>query len=176
MKAITKYLAEDGSEHATEDKAKERELLCAEVAEIMASLQPIPKLTGCGFENGGGYIQHYPSKIDPARRAILKAAQRYTDHKWLQQTIDKPGEVHPSYAGRIIGECCPAPLYQAWHRFECMDKSLREWGQPYYAAHPEQATQRAHRRVALMPSRKRNPRTTAPERPDRIKPKGNSSQ
>jgi hypothetical protein len=44
-----------------------------------------------------------------------------------------------SYAGRVINDTAPNFVYKAWYRFMCLDDQLREWGQPYYASHPEDA-------------------------------------
>lgn len=144
MKAITKFVANDGSEHLTESAARERELLCAEVAEIVGLLLPRPEASGCDFENGRmGYIQQDPATVSRVRLSLLKLAQRFSDFRWLQEAIDGGDKVHPSYPGRIIDECCPRPVSQAWYRFMCIDNDAREWGQPYYRDHPKDA--RDHR-------------------------------
>jgi hypothetical protein len=44
--------------------------------------------------------------------------------------------MHPSWAGRLIGEMSQKCVWQAWRRFECMTGDWREYGQPYYANNP----------------------------------------
>lgn len=41
MKSITKYQADDGTEFATESDCLAHEALCAEIAEIVARLNPL---------------------------------------------------------------------------------------------------------------------------------------
>lgn len=138
MKSITKYVSDDGLEFTSERECISYEALCKEVSEIMDKLAPRPALPGCGFENGDGYIQHDPEVAWAAKVAILKVANGIFPHQWLEQSMDDKS-VDPSWAGRIIGDLSQKCVYQAWHRFQCMDKEFREFGQPYYALHPERA-------------------------------------
>jgi hypothetical protein len=140
MQAIQKFKADDGAEFRTEAECISYEALCAEVAEIMATLPAQPKDDGCRFSNGDGYLQHEPANLERARISILKIGQRFIkEPPWLQQTIDTPAGCHPSWAGRLIGDACPRPVNDAWYRFQCIDKQNREWGQPYYANNPNEA-------------------------------------
>lgn len=141
MQAIHKFKADDGSEFNTATACVEYEALCAEVAEIMSTLPAPPIDDGCRFSNGDGYLQHEAATLERARVSILKIAQRFIkEPPWLQQTIDDPAAYHPSWAGRLIDDCCPRPVKSAWYRFMCIDKQGREWGQPYYANNPEEAS------------------------------------
>jgi hypothetical protein len=141
MKAIQKFKADDGAEFATMAACVAHEALCAEVAEIMATLPARPDNDGCRFSNGHGYLQHDVKNLERARVSILKVGQRFiTDPPWLQQTIDDPVGCHPSWAARLIGDACPRPVEAAWYRFQCVDKQHREWGQPYYANNPSEAS------------------------------------
>lgn len=147
MKKIVRdiFISDDGVEFTEEAKCVAHEALRLEVNAVMAALAPTPKDDGCHFANGHGYIQQEPQKVDDARLAILKIAQRYVTHpsspKWLQQVIDNPAGVDPSWPARLIGDCCPALVGDAWHRFWCIDGLYREWGQPFYRAHPERGDQ-----------------------------------
>lgn len=135
MQAIQKYRADDGAEFAAEVDCIAHEALCAEVTEIMATLPKRPSDEGCRFSNGHGYLQHTPEKFWPARDALLRVAKRLIPHKWIDQAlVDKT--VHASWAGRLIDETS-RPLARAWYRLMCIDKDLREWGQPYYANNPD---------------------------------------
>lgn len=139
MKKITKYVADDGSEFNSLDECEKYELHCKHVSDVMKGLGETPELPGCGFSNGDGYLQHEEKTFMDVRTKLLEIAKQFTDHKWIQQTIDKGLDAHPSYAGRIIDECTTSPLRRAWYRIMCVDTKFREWGQPYYANYPEQA-------------------------------------
>ena len=139
METITKYKAFDGLEFTDAAECVKHEDNCAEAAHIMSLLPTRPD--GCDFSNGSGFLLHDEVTFLNARRSFCEFAKRYTDHKWLQDTIDKELEVDASWAGRIIGEVAPRTISQYWHRFSCTDGDLREWGQPYYALHPHEGTQ-----------------------------------
>lgn len=137
MKQIIKYAADDGAEFSDETKCREYEALCAEIQGILDTLPKLPENDGCCFTNGSGYIQHDRIAFLAAREALLKIAQRFTDHHWLQESIDK-ADADPSYAARIISECCPSVLGRAFYRVQCTSAvSFREYGQLYYVANPD---------------------------------------
>lgn len=137
MENITKYKAEDGHEFTLKADCIKHEELCEEVKLTMARLSEKP--SSCNFANGDGFILQNEDTFIKVRESILKIGQRYTDHKWLQESIDKGLEVDPSWAGRIIGECCPDVIYKAWYRISCTTNDFKEFGQPYYRANPDQA-------------------------------------
>jgi len=140
MNPITKFQADDGTEFNTKDACIAHEMLCAEIAEVMALLPPKVDDTGCEFSNGSGYIQHDPHTFNRVKFALLRIANRISPHKWFEQALYDDG-VHESWPGRIISEMS-APLWRAWHRISCTDSQFREWGQPYFANNPDQATQK----------------------------------
>ena len=135
MKEIIKYVAKDGKEFSNKSKCIAYENLIDEVAEIMSAFPPEPEGDGCKFANGQGYIQHKEAYFTKAKREILAVARRYSKHHWLEDDNS-----HPSYAMRIIGEL-NTPLHDAWLRIYKTDKEYREFGQVYYAEHPEKAEQ-----------------------------------
>lgn len=139
MQTITKYVADDGSEHTTADDAIKRDALCVQVDAIMSTLPARPNDTGCNFSNGHGYFQHDADRAATVRYALLTLAKKHIAHRWIDESIANP-DVDSSWAGRIISEG-PTPIYQAWVRIQCMDKQWREWGQPYYAMHSEKGEQ-----------------------------------
>lgn len=98
------------------------------------------KPESCDFSNGCGYIQHKKETFLSVRNDLLELAKFYIDHKWIQEAIDRQ-TVHSSYAHRLIGELSNISLNKAWYRIHCTDSRYREWGQPYYADHPESGTQ-----------------------------------
>ena len=140
MKTLTKYQAEDGLEFTEAAECRKHEANLEEVKIIMSQLPVRPD--GCDFDNGGGFIQHDKDVLIAVRARFCEFAKRYTDDKWLQQTIDLGLDAHPSYVGRLIDDCAPNSIGKHWHRFMCIDSQFREWGQPYYANHPEKGEQK----------------------------------
>lgn len=140
MKEITKYKAEDGLEFNDKVECVEHERSCIMVSIIMERLPNRPD--DCSFTNGSGYIQHGSNLLEVRNDFLRFVSKQYNiTHKWVEQTINKGFEVHPSYVGRLIGECCPNTISKHWYRFMCIDSKLREWGQPYYANNPHEADQ-----------------------------------
>ena len=140
MEIITKYKAVDGKEFNREIECIKYESLIETVKKIMNVLSPVPKDDNCSFGNGHGYLQHDSEVVWGAKYQILELLKGYTDHKWLQDTIDNEN-THPSYVGRIIDELNLSPINSAWYRFSCIDKDNREWGQPFYANNPDKGEQ-----------------------------------
>jgi hypothetical protein len=136
MRVVTKYVSDDGREFLAAPECIQYEALCKEVDEIMAPLGMRPDLPGCGFENGDGYLQHDPVVVAKVRNALLKIANTIMPHKWFDQSI-ADHNADPSWAGRLIGEMSERCLVRAWNRFSCIGAGAREYGQPFYAAHPE---------------------------------------
>lgn len=128
MKLVTKYVyvADDGREFSTESACADYESLCHDVSLIMTLLPEKPDLE-CNQ-----YIQHNEPVFMLVRLRLLNLAKRYTDLRWVQESIDDP-KIHSSWAGRAIDECGIPPLNSAWGRIMCTDKLFREWNQPYYA-------------------------------------------
>ena len=140
MKTITKYEAIDGTEFDHENECLKYEKLIERIDLIMHELPKRPEDDGCRFSNGGGFIQHDKATLCKARIKILKEVKKHIKHPWVQQTIDDEN-VHPSYVSRLIDDYRIKPLNSAWYRFMCIDKSGREWGQPYFANNPEKGQQ-----------------------------------
>lgn len=141
MKQITKFKAYNGREFTSADECLDYEARCKKADAVIARLATASELPGCGFANGEGFLQHDPKTFLKVRSDLLKLAMAESDHKWIGQSLADP-TVDPSWAGRIIGEGCNEQLDAAWRRVSCTDKSFREWGQPYYASHPEQGKQK----------------------------------
>ena len=139
MKTIKKFVAIDGVEFLDKDKCLEYEKLIGEIRQIMSSLPDKPDT--CDFSNGSGYIKHDKESLERVKISLLNICKIHTDHKWIQQTIDDD-TVHLSFAGRLIEEIGIRPLSNAWGRLMCIDNESREWGQSYYASHPDEAIQK----------------------------------
>jgi hypothetical protein len=137
MRIATIYIANDGTRFDTEPEAIAHDALIVEVDGVMAPLGPKVRIPH------GQWVRRDAAVARTTQLALLRVAQRYTDHKWLAQTIEtiERGEkCHPSWAARIIGECCPGPVYSAWCRLWCIDAEGREWDQPYFVEHPDEGT------------------------------------
>jgi len=133
MKEIAKYKSEDGEEFIIKRECLQHEANCQEIYSIMQQLPERFTDNDCSYANGMGYIQHERENILKVRNQVLEFFKRYTDHKWIQETIDKGFEADSSWAGRVIEEVAPRTIYKHWYRFGCIDSDIREWGQPYYA-------------------------------------------
>lgn len=139
MKTVNRYIADDGSEFATAGVCQKYELLCARVSSLMSMLEPIPYLPSCSFSNGAGYIKHNPTIAQQVKAGLLGVANEIMPHHRFEVT-----DAHPSYAGRLIDEMNEKCLRNAWHRFMCMTPDFLEYGQPYFANHPNEAEKICH--------------------------------
>lgn len=136
MKKIIKYEAYDGTIFNTKKSCIEYENLCLEIKKLEDRLPTIPENF---FSNGGGFIQHNEKTFMEVRVAVLKIAQRFSNHKWLQQAIDEGLTVHHSWPGRIINDSCPKAVNDIWYRISSTTNDFKEYGQPYYREFPEKA-------------------------------------
>jgi len=135
MKSVTKYKAADGEIFDSAKKCREYENLIKKVNEVMKSLGPIPRDKGCRWANGEGYLQHDLNDIADAKTALVVLGCEY-----LQ--IDKsPGSISFNWIGRYFDDSRVLPLYIAWGRLSNCDDKGREWGQMFYALHPEEGKQ-----------------------------------
>ena len=132
MKTITRYLAQDGSVFDTEKKCREYESLCKKVKKIMKPLGKLPLDKGCKFANGEGYIQHNPSVIEVAKSQLLALGKEYLHIK---------EERSFGFAGRCFDDYGVSAINDAHNRLSCCDENGREWGQQYFAVHPEKGKQ-----------------------------------
>lgn len=142
MKTKTYFVANDGTEHDRQELALKHEKFIADIAQAMNPLGEKYEEKECRFVNGEGYIQHDPADVLKAKTALIEICKTTVpDEFWNKYT---PAEIHPmSYAGRLLDDCNRF-LYRAWYRFMCIDVQGKEWGQPYYALHPEAGT---HKRI-----------------------------
>lgn len=141
IERVTIYRTTDGSEYRSIEKADAYESRVERLAPIMARLPQLPENDGCQFVNGHGYIQHDYETARAVMNDVLNLIEELFEHKWIDQTRAKgPREAHPSWVGRLISDYDDKALNRAWNRFMCIDwNTMREYGQPYYAAHPDKA-------------------------------------
>lgn len=136
METIIKFKANDGTEFMDKQECADYELLIDRVNSIMNTLPKPP--SSREFLNGCGYLQHDKLKLRNAKVSLLVLCQEYTNHRWVQQTMDDE-TVHPSWVARVLGDYGIRPLERAWYRFQCIDSLYREWGQPYFANNPDKS-------------------------------------
>ena len=121
MEAVTKFKSHDGIVFDTTTQCIDHEKLVGDVNYIMGRLIERPEDIDLDYSNGQGYIQQNIEVSASVRIDILELCKKYTNHKWIQQTIDN-SSVDSSWAGRIIGELNKPPLQSAWYRFSCIDE------------------------------------------------------
>lgn len=136
MKVITKYQADDGTEFNSKLDCMKHEVLCEKIQQIMALLPKRPD--DMEFANGHGYVQHAEKSVIQFRNRLLALMDGQIDHPWVGET--RQGKAHPSYLARLLDDSA-SPLGAAWNRLLMIDKKFREWGQPYYAMHPDRGEQ-----------------------------------
>ena len=138
METITKYKADDGVEFFDKLDCIRHEEECVTAESIMSVLQP--RQNDSDFDSDG-YIQHDEATLLSVRNEYLEYCKRYTDHRWIQDTINGGFGIDTSYVARILDESvAPRSVSRLWWRFGCIDKQFREWQQPYYVKNtPENA-------------------------------------
>lgn len=136
MKIEPTFVADDGARFRTADECIAHERLCERIDAVMRALPPTPQDDGCRFTNGKGYIQHERKTWEAARMALLLIARDVCPGPVIEDTIS--GRAHSSSAAREFADCS-RPLAKAWYRFHSTDSQLREWGQPYFTDHPDEA-------------------------------------
>lgn len=146
MKKITKYQANDGSEWKTKEDAEKRDILIVEVEAAMSPLQPNPGTIE--FANGHGFVRQDVVAVANVRKNLYAIARRDGVLKWwIDQQKAQHGQtdeglmaVHPSWFSRML-DGAHRPLDRAYSRLCCIDDQYREWGQPYFASHPDKGEQ-----------------------------------
>ena len=133
MKAVVRYQASDGTVFDDPGKCTEYESQAEYVNSIMRML-PSVKIETCS------YYQHEESVALYVRQRMNEMAKRL--YPSLLENVD-PETAHPSsFIGRVVCDN-EGPLAKAWRRLMCIDwNTFREYSQPYYAAHPHEATTR----------------------------------
>jgi hypothetical protein len=141
MRAITKFVTNDGREFNAESEALAHESCLARVQEAMADWPPDPDAgtSRCDFANGRGYIQLSESLVIGVRDRLLDIIAETIDHKWVAQSRSDPS-VDCSWVGRLLDDYrhCAG---RAWYQLACVDSRWRWWGQPYYRNNPSAGTQ-----------------------------------
>jgi hypothetical protein len=125
MKALTIYVATDGSRWDDPVKCAERDVLDARVKAIEATIPAVPS---------SGHVVVDEAAMLAAKRAVVDICREL----FPKQTVFRhdAAEIHPfSFAGRFLSEV-GGPLNRIWFRFSCCNGPLM-YEQPYYALNPE---------------------------------------
>jgi hypothetical protein len=141
MKEIKRFESEDGKIFKTEIECNKHEKLIKNIKFIMSQLEPLPKESGCKFENGDGYIQQDKTMVNKAMIELVKLS-KIKDPDYINKDFYKnPFAWRNGILGRIFSDSSDL-FYHEWIRFMRMDEQYREWGQPYFAMNPNKGTNR----------------------------------
>lgn len=135
MKALMIYESSDGCRFNTADDCLKYEQIAAAVADAMT---PLGKRESLG---NGKWIQHERDNCLQAKRGLVAICRMVFKGRDFPVFNNDPDEIHPcSAAGRIINDCGPNCLDRAWNRLMCINwDNFREYDQPFFALHPEEA-------------------------------------
>lgn len=134
MEIIQKYKAFDGKILDSSAECEEYEKVANEVQVFLSSIVDSKKYDdGCKFSNGGGFIQHPTGTYKLIEEKLIELSNKYFKE-------GKPFTQFNYYLGRVIDDSNMRCLNKLSYKLMCIDKQEREFGQPYYASHSEQAT------------------------------------
>lgn len=134
MEEISKYKAIDGSIFNTKEECLKYESIIKRVDLIMCPLGKRPDDTN--FTNGGGYIQHDVYTIQKVKAEIMVLCMEV-----LKKNLDF------QEIGYYLDGASKKCLYHAYIRLICIDIKCREWGQGYFAIHPDKGTQKPYHEI-----------------------------
>jgi hypothetical protein len=127
MKIIQQYRADDGKTFTTPEECERYEAVLKQVCSLLDTLPDADKYN---ISNGGGYIQHKPGTYKKIETLLIKLS-----NLWF-----KPKEKFTHfnyYLGRVIDDSNMSCLNKLSYKLMCI-KEEREYGQPYYALHPNE--------------------------------------
>lgn len=137
MQPVTVYVANDGEQFSTPEKALERDQLIEDIDAVMSALKPTPRSS---FE---GYVQQDKASVEQVQRGLYNLLLKYEVISWwinrqkndFKKTDKDLIGTHPSWFLRMIDGTC-RPFERAYGRLYRIDSDYREWEQPYYAINP----------------------------------------
>lgn len=131
---VTKYTTSDGTIFYDEDKATKHEFEYAGVRAVMVQL-PEVDLASNEFK------QHDIETAKRVKRELFALVLSMYGESYPHWRAWKGDDVHPrSVVGRVLDDS-GGPLSAAWGRLCRIDFSTgREYQQPYFVAHPSEAT------------------------------------
>lgn len=133
MKTLTIYISEDGVQFQDEQKCREYEEkavlpIYALYKEIYGDA--IAKMQMSSFYNGGGYFQHTEASKSALKSLLLSTANSYlnVNHDDINYNL-----------GRMLNDGDYTALYELFVRLMSIDVLNKEFGQPYYVGHCNEA-------------------------------------
>lgn len=139
MKTVSRYVSDDGVEFKQKEDCIEYERIAAIVDGIES------KLIGCpddiGFANGQGYVQQDSDAVKQFESEMVQLLSAVTNDEGIQKAADV--NIFSGWCMRYCsdsGKPILRKIYSAAIRLTKISKDLREYGQPYYANHPWQAS------------------------------------
>lgn len=135
MKAITKYVADDGSEWDDPSKASMRDVLHFRCINAMSPLGDEPK--GLGEWQ---FKQHSKDSFDRAKSGILAILREMPAMGCIANIPDE--QVSANAGGGVAYTLSgnDTPVSKAWNRLgRISEKTYREYNQPYFAVNEERA-------------------------------------
>jgi hypothetical protein len=127
MKAVTVFVASDGSRWDSEAEAVARDVLDAAVRDVEQRLPTPPS-------DSGERIAVDPEVFRAAKTAVVELCRaEYPNEAVFQHD---PMDIHPfSFAGRLLDDV-GGPLRRIWWRFMCYRDGWM-YQQPYFALNPD---------------------------------------
>jgi hypothetical protein len=133
VRAVTKYVATDGSEWATRGEAEARDWLDARVQAIEARLPARPNVHGARKPVNVELVAQCKTEV------VALCREMYPDEGVFSYPAHS---IHPmSYAGRFLSET-GGPLNRVWYWFCCYADGY-VFDQPYFALNPGTHTSEA---------------------------------
>lgn len=146
MKPITQFQSETGRIFKDEESALKHDALFKAQNEV-SKLLPQAVDDSCEFSNGGGFIQHTPNDIEAFSLGLRRLlAMEFGDDSAIVKHWDAGNS---GYIGRYLDNS-GSNTYRLLDRFLAIDKLGREWGQPFYAAYPEDGRQKLWPNVSRL--------------------------
>jgi hypothetical protein len=128
----SKFKAFDGKMFDDSDKCIKYEKMAKQVYEFLDTIENSDKYDS-SFKNGKGYVQHPPNTYQLIEAKLIELSNIWFNPK------DKFTNMC-YYLGRLIDDSNMSCLNKLMYRLMCMDITNREFGQPYYALHSNDAT------------------------------------
>lgn len=132
-KSVVVFEAADGTRFATEQECLDYEHRAQLLDLHLGLMEDAPNVIP-----QDRYFQHDRENVEKAWCGVLFETFAELGGKAL---LPVAKIVEPSgYVGRVVDECGSPALKRAWHRFARINfETFREYGQPYYVAHAEEA-------------------------------------
>lgn len=132
MKVIQQFESLCGKIFNTAEECIRYENISKQVNNILNTLENPDKYNQeCQFSNGKGFIQHPHGTRDMLEKEIVRLS-----NEWFNN--EEPFINFNYYLGRCINDSNVSCLNKLSYKLMCIDKLEREYGQPYYASHPNE--------------------------------------